>query len=526
MTLVEVHSDASGGLAKRAIPNVLFNFLPFVLTAIVGLFMVPFFIGKLGIVAYSVVPLALSMTGYVTLISDAISNSIGRYLAVAIQRNDHEDAERVYNTAFFGLLRIALAAIPVIIILSLLSPSLFNITWSDPLRVQVFFLTVLGSVIVISWSSLFLMVLFASNRLDLVGIVKSVNIVFQFGMIVVLLTYGAPDVIYIGISYLLASFVFMLLGWLFMKKVQPDLRVRRTGYDQKYFKDMASLGGWTLINNLGNLLFIQMSLIMVNLLYGSESGGNFGIVVSIVTMVISSTIIFSEVFAPPIYHFYSAGDHERMNMVSEFSVKATGIVLGFPLAFVFVFIGDILSAWVGPQFLFLSPAIMLMIAFMVGIQSIVPAFTLTMAYKSMRVPATLSILFGLLNIGLIVIFYITTDLGLLGVALAWTASMFLRNCVFMPWYIARATNIPTRSYFVPLLYGYSYFIISSVACLAIDRFLGLDLSILSLVAAFIVLFSIYMLIVIPTLKNGEKSVLLSTLPSVISSSKFARRLFK
>ena len=84
MTLVEVHSDASGGLAKRAIPNVLFNFLPFVLTAIVGLFMVPFFIGKLGIVAYSVVPLALSMTGYVTLISDAISNSIGRYLAVAI----------------------------------------------------------------------------------------------------------------------------------------------------------------------------------------------------------------------------------------------------------------------------------------------------------------------------------------------------------------------------------------------------------------------------------------------------------
>ena len=48
----DVRSDAAAGLAKRAIPNVLFNFLPFILTAIVGLFMVPFFIGKLGIVAY------------------------------------------------------------------------------------------------------------------------------------------------------------------------------------------------------------------------------------------------------------------------------------------------------------------------------------------------------------------------------------------------------------------------------------------------------------------------------------------
>lgn len=215
-----------------------------------------------------------------------------------------------------------------------------------------------------------------------------------------------------------------------------------------------------------------------------------------------------------------------MNAVSKFSVKATGIVLGFPLAFVFVFIDDILSAWVGPQFLFLSPVIMLMIAFMVGIQSIVPAYTLTMAYKSMRVPATLSILFGLLNIGLIIVFYVTTELGLLGVALAWTASMFLRNCVFMPWYIAKATDVPIRSYFIPLIYGYLYFIISATVCFAIDHIFGLKLSILGLVAAFIILFSIYMLILIPTLKENEKSVLLSTLPNTISSSKLAERLFK
>lgn len=522
----DVHSDTAGSLAKRALPNVLLNFLPFVLTAVVGLFMVPFFIRKLGIVGYSVIPLALSMTGYVTLISDAVSSSIGRYLAVAIQRNDHEEAGKVYNTAFFGLLRIVAAAIPVIVVLSLLSPSIFNITWSDPLTVQFFFLTMFGSMIVVSWSSLFLMVLFASNRLDLIGLVRSVNIIIQFGLVILLLTYVAPNIIYIGISYLLASLAFMLLGWMLMKRVQPGLRVRRSGYDGTRFKDMAGLGGWTIINNLGNLLFIQMSLIMVNVLYGSESGGNFGIVVSVVTMVISSTIIFSEVFAPPIYHFYSTRDYERMNFVSRFSVKAAGLVLGFPLAFVFVFIGDILGAWVGSQFLFLSPTIMLMIAFMVGIQSIVPAFTLALAYKKMRVPAIFSVLFGFLNIGLILIFHLTTDFGLMGVAVAWTVSMFIKNCIFMPWYIAKATDAPIHSYFTPLLYGYAYFAISVIGCSLISHLLGLTLGILGIVIAFLVLFSAYMLMVVPTLKKNERSMLMSTLPSALTSSRFIRRILE
>lgn len=522
----EVNSDAAGGLAKRAIPNVLLNFLPFVLTAVVGLFMVPFFIGKLGIVGYSVVPLALSMTGYINLISDAISNSIGRYLAVAIQRNDLEEAENVYNTAFFGLLRIAIVAVPVIVVLSFLSPTIFNITWSDPLTVQLFFLTMFGSMIVISWSSLFLMVLFASNRIDLIGLVRSVNIIIQFGLVIVFLTGFTPDIIYIGISYAIASFAFMILGWVLMKRVQPGLRVRRSDYDPGRFRDMAGLGGWTLINNLGNLLFIQMSLIMVNILYGSEYGGNFGIVVSIVTMVISSTIIFSEVFAPPIYHFYSARDHERMSSISRFSVKATGLVLGFPLAFVFVFIGDILGVWVGSQFLFLSPMIMLMMAFMVGIQSIVPAFTLTLAYKRMRVPAMLSVLFGLLNIGLIMAFYLTTDLGLMGVALAWTVTMFAKNCVLMPWYIARATNDPAHSYFTPLIYGYLYFAASVAICLVIDQIIGRDLGLLGIIVVFLALFSVYMLIIVPTMKKSERSMLMSTLPSAVSSSRFVRRLLE
>lgn len=522
----DVRSGANEGLAKKAIPNVVFNFLPFVLTALVGLFMVPFFIGKLGIVAYSVVPLALSMTGYVTLVSDAISNSIGRYLAIAVQRGDHEDAERVYNTAFFGLLRIMAVAIPIVIVISVFSTAIFNITWSDPLGVQVLFLTILGSVIVISWSSLFLMVLFASNRLDLVGMVKSANIAFQFGLIVIFLTIQTPDVVYIGISYLLASFLFMFLGWIFMKGVQPDLRVRRSSYDGRYFREMCGLGGWTLINNLGNLLFIQMSLIMVNLLYGSNWGGNFGIVVSIVTMIISSTIIFSEVFAPPIYHYYSAGDKERMNLVSRFSVKATGLVLGFPLAFLFIFTPDLLSAWVGSQFAFLTPVIMVMVGLMVGTQSIVPAFTLTMAYKSMRFPAMMSLLFGLLNMALILVFYLTTDMGIMGVAIAWAVSMFLKNCLVMPWYIAKVTEVENRTYFLSLANGFAYFAAGVMVCFAIDRLLDPSFSFFGLVAAFAVLYVLSTLAFIPTLRKYEKEMLLSTLPGFIASSQVAKRLFK
>ena len=62
-------------LSKRFLPNAAMNILSLAVTGIIGLLMVPYYIDSLGIAAYGIVPVALSMTGYVTIVADSIVNA-------------------------------------------------------------------------------------------------------------------------------------------------------------------------------------------------------------------------------------------------------------------------------------------------------------------------------------------------------------------------------------------------------------------------------------------------------------------
>ena len=75
--------------------------------------MVPYLVHYLGRAAYGLVPIAGALTQYVVLISHSISSAVTRFLTIALQRNDHEDANRIFNTAFFSFLAIGLIQIPI-----------------------------------------------------------------------------------------------------------------------------------------------------------------------------------------------------------------------------------------------------------------------------------------------------------------------------------------------------------------------------------------------------------------------------
>ncbi len=78
----------------------------------IGIWLVPYLIHHLGRSAYGFVPLAGLMTQYASLISQSISSAVNRFLTIALQQNDTEEANRVFNTAFFSYLAIAVVQIP------------------------------------------------------------------------------------------------------------------------------------------------------------------------------------------------------------------------------------------------------------------------------------------------------------------------------------------------------------------------------------------------------------------------------
>ena len=123
--------------------NILMNTTRTLVMALIGILLVPYYIDTLGMATYGIIPLATTMTSYVMILTDSLGSACSRYSTIDIHQKD--DASDTISTAFFGILRMCVLLIPVVIALSFASPYIFGIEDTSNSDVQVMFLLVLAA---------------------------------------------------------------------------------------------------------------------------------------------------------------------------------------------------------------------------------------------------------------------------------------------------------------------------------------------------------------------------------------------
>jgi membrane protein EpsK len=93
--------------SKRFSTNLISNIIYFILNLIIGLALAPFFLDTLGPSAYGLIPLATSVSSYVTLLISSVNSSVSRFLTIDLQKGDIDAANKTFNTALFGISPIA-----------------------------------------------------------------------------------------------------------------------------------------------------------------------------------------------------------------------------------------------------------------------------------------------------------------------------------------------------------------------------------------------------------------------------------
>jgi len=257
--------------------NLAANIAYFLVNIVIGIALVPFFISTLGVAAYGIIPLATSITGYVAIVVQSLNTSTSRFLTVDLQRGDYVQANRTFNTALFGLTAVILLMVPIVLLVALYAPSLFNVPTGQESGAIILFLGVFAAFLIRSWSGNFTVQLFAFNRLDLQNIVNIVNILVQTGLIVILFTIFGPNLALIGGAFLAGAIVASLVSIYFARRVCPQLRISISSFDRSRIRDLGGMGWWVIINQIGTLLFHQIGLIVVNLLFGETSAGEYAI---------------------------------------------------------------------------------------------------------------------------------------------------------------------------------------------------------------------------------------------------------
>lgn len=514
---MSAETSALPNFKKEFSRNLTSNLASFIINFLVGLLIVPFYIETLGLVAYGIIPLATSFTSYVMLVLVSLNAAISRFLTIHLQRSDLTGATQIFNTALITITALILLFAPVAVFIAWFAPEFFNITDIERNGVFLLFSLIFLSSFVSALRSPFSAVLYAFNKIHYNNYISITYTLTSIGIIVALFFTQTPSVYYVGLAYLLSAILSLFLTIILSRKVYDKILISVTYFSKIRFSEIADLAKWILVDQIGTLLLLQLSLIIVNKEFGTAAGGEYAIVLVFFNLLWSITGLITSVFSPMYYTYYARRLFTAIHSLSVVSVKCIGLVMALPIALICIFSPHLLTIWVGGEFVHLSGLIWVLLIPLTTILSVRSLITSYAAYNQVRIPAIVTIISGVVNLILALTLPYVYGLGMYGIALAFIIALSLRNSVFIPWYAAKVQDVALTTFYKPAIPGtLAYFALVVIGCPLVSV-LAVPVSIIDIALVSGVLSIVYLTIVIRViLTDLERDLIRSILPSFVS----------
>ena len=444
-------TDTTKQFKKQLPRNSFFQVLSFCTQVGVGIWLVPYLIHHLGTAAYGLIPIAGMLTQYVSLISQGISNAVNRFLTIALQQDDIEEANRIFSTAFFSYLAIGLVQVPLFAVLIYYAGSIVSIPAELYNDAIILLSCSAGTFVVNLVASVFGVPMYANNRLDISRSIDISRYLLRVIGIATLFVAFGPALRYVGYVYLLISLFICVTQIVVAKHLAPGLRLGVRYYDRDKIRPLMGMGGWLLVNQVGTLLFLQMDVWVCNRFVGPEAAGEYAAVLQWPTLIRHGGAIISSVVAPMVMIYYARSEIEPLVHLSKMSVRVLSLALAIPIAVMCVFSPPLLRLWLGETYSDLAPLMVIMLCHLVINVGAMPLFNIQVAMNKVRVPALVTLFMGILNLLLAISFVKYLNWGIYGVAIAGAIVLTAKNALFTPVYAARMLREPWHTFVRPYL---------------------------------------------------------------------------
>lgn len=419
--------------------NLLFNILSLVANVGVGIVYTPYLIKSLGLIAYGVVPLALIINQYVSVLTGSLTSALTRFYSIALQRNDLKEASKYISTSLIVVVGIIAILIPPLYYLVQHVDAVFTIPDNLVESAKVLFMFTLLSFGVSLISSVFNITLYAYNRLDYMNIIKIFRISLKLGFVVLLFTCLETDIAYVGIANFLTEFVILIFSvYAFIRFTKGSVRINTKLFDRASLSLLSAMASWVIVQQLGDTMLYRIDNIVVNKFWSTKESGILGAFTELgtYTMIISSVI--GSLFGPLILQAYAKDDHDTVRKMTLDRSVSVGVMVAVMIGIICGFSPIILKVWLGPDFVVYNQWLYLKL-FLIPFYSAAGVFAFaSRAWNRVRIPAIWTILLGTLNLaivwviaeyfneGMVSIIYILLVCLICGVA----QSYFLSGLVF------------------------------------------------------------------------------------------------
>jgi membrane protein EpsK len=313
-------------------------------------------------------------------------------------------------------------------------------------------LLVIGSQLLVLPRTVISTTAYARNRLDVYNLVMASELVFRVVAMVFLFWAIGPSLVAAGMSFVVATVLALLVSIVLWVREQPRVQIRAALFSWSIFHKMSQTSQWTILNQVGSILFLAIDLVVVNVVLGAEVAGLYGTVVVWATFLRALGVALSGVITPvALRRMAVAGVKGLVSPISR-SIRLMGLAMALPVGLVCGLAAPILNVWLGPEFTRMAP-VMIALTFHLTLNvAVTPLFAVQLAADRVRVPGLVTLFMGLVNA--IVAFAVAgVDGRGLGVALAGATVLTVKNALFTPLYAARITSERVSTYWGSVVPG-------------------------------------------------------------------------
>ncbi|MHC1765399.1 MAG: oligosaccharide flippase family protein [Verrucomicrobiia bacterium] len=431
--------------------NLLVNVVNFGFNMLLGIWFTPYLLHSLGTAAYGLIPLANQITSYMAIVTVLSNSVLGRYLTVALEQDDIEEANSLFNTALFGnIALILLLAGPVAYAIWHIH-HLVNVPSGLENQLRLLFLCTVIGFFATTLRGVFNVAAYYTNRLHLQTAIGVLQQVGRVTVVVILFTIFGAEIWQVGLATLISG----LLGWgwsiRLWRRLTPMLRVSFVKCSVASLRRLLSTGTWLTVNHIGVIFFLAIDLLIVNRLLGTEAGGQYAATLQWSVLIRNVATVVAAAFAPTITYLYARRELHRLVQYGRQSVKFLGLAIGLPIALISGLSKPLLHAWLGPEFSGLAMLMALQTVHLSINLCVLPLFNIQTATNRVRVPALVTLCMGALNVVLAVWLCAGMRWGLYGVAVAAAIAWTTKNLLFTPLYAAHILGCPYRTFIGELL---------------------------------------------------------------------------
>jgi len=410
---------------------------------LVGIFLSPFIMHRLGDSAFGIWVLIFSVTGYYGIFDLGIRSSIIRYVSKYTATGQSDELARHINTSLATYTGIGALSMLVTIVLSFYVDHLFKIPPAMHSEARWILLMVGASVSLGFPLGVWGGILEGLQRYYLLNWTAVGMSLVRAGLIVVLLSHGygliAIAIITVAIPLIVAAGRIVIVHYLLPLPYGPKY------VDRQAFHQMAHFSGATMLIIVAQQLRFQTDQMIIGSMLTAAAITYFTIGGRIMSYAFQVVAALSQVFVPMSSQSEAVGNLDRVRKIYIAGNRACALI-AFPITATVLILGkSMIEVWVGRRYVPLSYPTLVVLC--------IPMSLLMMQGASSRVLvgmgrhrqlATVSVIEGIAN--LILSIALVRPLGIVGDALGTAIPLAFTMLYFLPRHMRKQLAVPVRTF--------------------------------------------------------------------------------